>query len=152
LVGKSCLLSGGAPDSPVHHRTTTVHVWCTISFHSWRSQPLQLRAGWRTGHCPVPPADRWSGPRVARGFGGRPLRWQPLAHRIVRCTTEKSGELLPYTAGVFPREASSPETSLAHRTLSGAPSDSPVCQTVLCLGCTQALSSNLFLFLFLALR
>jgi hypothetical protein len=48
--------------------------------------------GWRTGqsgagvadHCrfvavgapdsPVPPADRWSGPRVARGFGGRPLR------------------------------------------------------------------------------
>jgi hypothetical protein len=33
----------------------------------------------------------------------------------------------------------------------GAP-DSPVCQTVLSLGCTQALSSNLFLFLFLALR
>jgi hypothetical protein len=28
----------------------------------------------------------------------------------------------------------------------------PVCQTVLSLGCTQALSSNLFLFLFLALR
>jgi hypothetical protein len=23
---------------------------------------------------PVPPADRWSEPRVARGFGGRPLR------------------------------------------------------------------------------
>jgi hypothetical protein len=38
---------------------------------------------WRTGHCPVPPADRWSGPRVARGFGGRPLRWRPLAHRTV---------------------------------------------------------------------
>jgi hypothetical protein len=40
--------------------------------------------------------------------------------------------------------ASSPETSLAHRTLSGAPPDSPVCQTVLSLGCTQALSFNLF--------
>jgi hypothetical protein len=39
-----------------------------------------------------------------------------------------------------------------HRTLSGAPSDSPVCQTVLSLGCTLALSSNLFLFLFLAFR
>jgi hypothetical protein len=45
--------SGAPPDSPVHHRTTTVHVRCAISFHSWRSRPLQLRAGWRTGHCPV---------------------------------------------------------------------------------------------------
>jgi hypothetical protein len=42
---------------------------------------------------PVPPADRWSGPRVARGFGGRPLRWRPLAHQTVRCTTGQSGEL-----------------------------------------------------------
>jgi hypothetical protein len=25
LEGNSCLLSGGAPDSPVHHRTSTVH-------------------------------------------------------------------------------------------------------------------------------
>jgi hypothetical protein len=37
----------------VAHRTTTVHVRCAIPFHSWRSRPLQLRAGWRTGHCPV---------------------------------------------------------------------------------------------------
>jgi hypothetical protein len=33
---------------------------------------------------PVPPVDRWSEPRVARGFGGRPLRWRSLAHRTVR--------------------------------------------------------------------
>jgi hypothetical protein len=33
---------------------------------------------------PVPPADRWRGPRVARGLRGRPLRWRPLAHRTVR--------------------------------------------------------------------
>jgi hypothetical protein len=46
-----------------------------------------------TPDSPVPPADRWSGPRVARGFGGRPLRWRPLAHRTVRCTTGQSGEL-----------------------------------------------------------
>jgi hypothetical protein len=32
----------------------------------------------------VPPADRWSGPRVASGLRGRPLRWRPLAHRTVR--------------------------------------------------------------------
>jgi hypothetical protein len=41
----------------------------------------------------VPPADRWRGPRVARGLCGRPLRWRPLAHRTVRCTTGQSGEL-----------------------------------------------------------
>jgi hypothetical protein len=46
-----------------------------------------------TPDSPVPPANRWSGPRVTRGFGGRPLRWRPLAHRTVRCTTGQSGEL-----------------------------------------------------------
>jgi hypothetical protein len=46
-----------------------------------------------TPDSPVPPADRWRGPRVARGLRGRPLRWRPLAHRTVRCTTEQSGEL-----------------------------------------------------------
>jgi hypothetical protein len=51
--GYPCLLSGGAPDSPVHHRTTIVHVRCAISFLFWRSRPLQRRGSWRTGHCPV---------------------------------------------------------------------------------------------------
>jgi hypothetical protein len=50
----------------VVHRTTTVHVWCAISFHIGRSRPLLLGASWRTGHCPVHLADRWSEPRVAR--------------------------------------------------------------------------------------
>jgi hypothetical protein len=61
--------------------------------------------GWRTGQSgahrtvrctpdsPVPPADRWRGPRVARGLRGRLLLWWPLAHRTVRCTTGQSGEL-----------------------------------------------------------
>jgi hypothetical protein len=40
---------------------------------------------------PVPPTDRWSRPHVARGVGGRPLCWRPLAHRTVRCTTGQSG-------------------------------------------------------------
>jgi hypothetical protein len=46
-----------------------------------------------TPDSPVPLVDRWHGPRVARGFGGRPLRWRPLAHQTVRCTTGQSGEL-----------------------------------------------------------
>jgi hypothetical protein len=40
-----------------------------------------------TPDSPVPPADRWRGPRVARGLLGRLLRWRPLAHRTVRRTT-----------------------------------------------------------------
>jgi hypothetical protein len=44
---------GGAPDSPVHHRTVTVACPVRFSFLIWRSRPLQLWAGWRTGHCPV---------------------------------------------------------------------------------------------------
>jgi hypothetical protein len=91
--GHPCLLSSGAPDSPVHHRTVSVDDPVRISFLFWRRRPLHLRDSWRTGHCPVPPADRWCGPRVARGLRDRPLRWRPLAHRIVRCTTEQSGEL-----------------------------------------------------------
>jgi hypothetical protein len=42
---------------------------------------------------PVPPANRWSGPRVAHRLRGRPLLWRPLAHRTVQCTTGQSGEL-----------------------------------------------------------
>jgi hypothetical protein len=53
LEGHSCLLSSGAPDSPVHNRTATVHVRCAISFHIGRIRPLFLEAGWRTGHYPV---------------------------------------------------------------------------------------------------
>jgi hypothetical protein len=53
LEGNSCLPSSGAPDSPVHHRTTTVAVQCVISFHIGRCRPLGLGTGWRTGHCPV---------------------------------------------------------------------------------------------------
>jgi hypothetical protein len=51
--------------------------------------------------------------------------------------------------------AYSPEASLAHRTLSGAPPDSPVCLTELSFGCTEPNlfgSFLLFFSLFLALR
>jgi hypothetical protein len=51
--GYPCLLSGGAPDSPLHHQTTTVHVRCAISFLFWRRRLLQSRGSWCTGHCPV---------------------------------------------------------------------------------------------------
>jgi hypothetical protein len=53
LEGNSCLLSGGAPDSPVHHRIGTVHGPVQIAFLKWHSSPLQSCSRWRTGHCPV---------------------------------------------------------------------------------------------------
>jgi hypothetical protein len=53
LEGQTCLLSGGAPDSPVHHRTVPVAVLCAIAFQIRHIRPLQLRARWRTGHYPV---------------------------------------------------------------------------------------------------
>jgi hypothetical protein len=46
----SCLLSTGAPDSPMQ-----------ISFLFWSSRPLKIWSRWRTGHCPVPPSDHWPG-------------------------------------------------------------------------------------------
>jgi hypothetical protein len=46
-----------------------------------------------TPDSPVPPTDRWRGPRVACGLRGRPLHWRPLAHRTVRCTSRQSDEL-----------------------------------------------------------
>jgi hypothetical protein len=46
-----------------------------------------------TPDSPVPPADRWRGPRVARGFHGRLLCWWPLVYQTIWCATGQSGEL-----------------------------------------------------------
>jgi hypothetical protein len=49
------------------------------------AQPTVGSSGWLcTPDSPVPPADRWLGPRVARGLRGQPLRWWPLDHQTVR--------------------------------------------------------------------
>jgi hypothetical protein len=91
--GNSCLLSGGAPDSSVHHRTFTVHCPVWISFLKCHSRPLQNCSRWRTGHCPVhtghcpvhtghcpvhtgqsgAPIRPLTRPRVTRGLHDRPL-------------------------------------------------------------------------------
>jgi hypothetical protein len=79
LEGNSCLLSGGAPDSPVHHRTSPVHCPVQIAFLNWHSRPLKTWSHWRTGHSPVhtgqsgAPIKPLARPRVTRGLRGRPL-------------------------------------------------------------------------------
>jgi hypothetical protein len=75
LEGKSCLLSPGAPDSPVH----TGHCPVRISFLLWRSRMLVPGSRWRTGHCPVhtgqsgAPSRSLARPRVLRRSRSRPL-------------------------------------------------------------------------------
>jgi hypothetical protein len=79
LEGNSCLLSGGASDSSVHHRTSPVQCSVQIAFQNWRSRPLKIWSRWRTGHCPVhtgrssAPIRSLARPRVTRGLRGRPL-------------------------------------------------------------------------------
>ena len=118
--GNSCLLSPGAPDSPVHHRTLSGADF----FPSWRSRPLALWSRWRTGHCSVhtgqsgTPFRPLARPRVTRGLRGRPL---------ARPTVGSPDSPVNYSHTLltwFPRAATSPQPT--HRTLSGAPPDSPV--------------------------
>jgi hypothetical protein len=89
-VGWCTEQSGAPPDSPCS---------CPVCdrLPNRCIRPLQLRADWRTGHCPVPtgqsgaPVDHWSSPRVARRLHGRPLALatvgspdSPVHHRTVR--------------------------------------------------------------------
>jgi hypothetical protein len=82
--GNSCLLSPGAPDSPVHHRTLS-----GVDFLPYLAKPTVGRLG-AVGapDSPVPPPDRWLGhvscaDRAADRWPGR-----PMAHRTVRCTPD----------------------------------------------------------------
>jgi hypothetical protein len=91
--------SGAPPDSPVRHWTVTVDGPVQISFLSSADYCCMIHGSCApdtvrcTPNSLVPPADRWRGPRVARGLRSWPLRWRLLAHRTVRCTTGQSGEL-----------------------------------------------------------
>jgi hypothetical protein len=140
LEGNSCLLWGGAPDSPVHHRTSTVHCPVRISFHSWCSRlgssgwlaHRTLTGAHQTVRCPLPTVsvghasrpdcatDRCSSGRWLTGQSGAPPD-SPVNYS--------------HTSPQFPESGQFAELSLAHRTLYGAPLDSPVCQTALSLGC-----------------
>jgi hypothetical protein len=78
ILGRLILPSvGWRPDSPVCHRTATVHVRCAISFHSWRSRSLQLRVGWRTGHCLVHTEQSGAPCRPLERAMRRPRIWRP---------------------------------------------------------------------------
>jgi hypothetical protein len=130
LEGHPCLLSSGAPDSPVRHRTATVA--CSVrNFLPNRAQTTiaapGLLAHWtlsgahRTVRCPHRPLEL---PRVARRLRGRPLALAAVGSPDSPVNYSRTSLLIP-KSGEFTR------TGLHHQTLSGAPPDSPVCQAKL---------------------
>jgi hypothetical protein len=71
LETNSCLLLGVASDSPVHHRTSTVHCPVRISFLKWLSRPLQNRGS------PVHPGLSGAPCRPLERATRRPRIWRP---------------------------------------------------------------------------
>ena len=146
LEGYSCLLSSGAPNSPVH----TGH--CPVpDFLPKMARPTvadlgavgapDMSGAHRTVRCtpdsPVPPSDRWPG--------------RPLAHRTVRCTPD-SPVNFSRTPSANSRERRLQVEAAWRTVVSGAPPDSPVPQTE--TACWLYTASNLLFFfsLFLTLR
>jgi hypothetical protein len=127
------------------HRTvrcTPDTVRCPISFLNRRSRPLPTVAdlAHRTVRCtpdsPVPPSDRWPD-HVSRADSAAD-RWlgRPLAHRTVRCTPDSPVNFSRTPSAISRERRLQVEAAwrtghcpVHHRTLSGAPPDSPVPQT-----------------------
>jgi hypothetical protein len=85
-----------------------------------------------TPDSPVPPSDRWAGHASRADCAADRWLGRPLAHQTVRCTTGQSGAppdsplIYSRTPPTKPESSQFARASLAHRTLSGAPSDSLV--------------------------
>jgi hypothetical protein len=152
LEGNSCLLSGGAPDSPMHHRTSTFHGPVRISFLKRHSRPLQNCSRWRTGHCPVHTGQS--------GAPSRPLAGATRRARIARPTVALAAVCSPDSPVNYSR---TPPTNSrewpVHQSLAWRTGHCPVHHRT--VRCTQTehqlvvhsqLFSNHFLFLILALR
>jgi hypothetical protein len=128
-------------------RTVTVAVRCAIAFQIRRIRPLVHGVSWRTGHCPMHTGQS--------GVSNRPLA---RAHVTRTCRLfafpegdEFAADDSPDSPVIFSRTLSSSHesgeftrTSLAHRTLSGAPPDSPVCQAELEFAAHSQLFFQLF--------
>jgi hypothetical protein len=122
--GNSCLLSPGAPDSPVHHRTLFgADLFPILAQPTVEDlEPLVHRTH-RTVRCPLLTVGSATClAQIARPTVGPTDRW----------LTGQSGAP-PYSPVIYSRTPpTKPESSqfarasLAHQTLSGAPSDSPV--------------------------
>ena len=119
--GNSCLLSTGAPDSLLHHRTLS-----GADFFPVLAQPTvddleplahrTLSGAHRTVRCPIRLLAR---PRVTRGLCGRPLARPTIGSpdSPVHHQTLSGADFFPILAQPTVEDLE----PLAHRTLSGAP-------------------------------
>jgi hypothetical protein len=132
-----CTGQSGAPPDTVRCRSLSY----SGAADRWRfgavGAPDTVRC---TPDSPVPPSDRWPGHASRADCAADRWLGRPLAHRTVRW-------FLVVRRRRDPRASSSPDASLAHRKLSGAPPDSPVHhRTVRCTQTEQSLgcSSQVF--------
>jgi hypothetical protein len=141
-------MSGGALDSPVHHRTGTIQCPVQIAFLKWHSRPLQSCSHWRTGHCPVHTGQSSASCRPLERATRRPRIWRPTVALAAvgsldspvnysRTPPTNSREGLVHQKPAWRTE----QCPVHHWTLSGAPPDSPVCQTALSLGSSSQVFS-----------
>jgi hypothetical protein len=145
LEGNSCLLLGGAPDSPVHHRTSTFHCPVRISFLKWHSRPLQNCSRWRTRHCPVHIGQS--------GAPSRPLAGATRRARIARPTVALAVVGSPDSPVNYSRTPPTNSREWSVRKSQPGALDTVRCtQTEQQLAVHSQLFSNPFLFLILALR
>jgi hypothetical protein len=91
LEGNISFLSGGAPDSPVHHRTLSGAGSPSINGAVDRCSPGAVGAP-DTVRCtpdsPVLPSDRWLVHASRADCAADRWPSRPLAHRTVRCTPD----------------------------------------------------------------
>jgi hypothetical protein len=113
---------------------------------------MTVAAPWQLAHrtlsgAPCRPLARATRrPRIARPTVAPAAVGSPnslVHHRTVRW-------IIVVRRQILPRAAYSSKSSLAHRTLSGAPPDSPVCETQQRFGCTEPSLLHLFSFLLLS--
>jgi hypothetical protein len=154
LEGQTCLLSGGAPDS---HCSYPVRDCLPYLAHPTvgprgRLAHWTLSGAHRTVRC--------AQPTVAAGHVSPAYR--AADHWLTGQSTAQPNspvKIIAVRLCIFPRAVGSSPASLAHRTLSGAPPDSPMCVARVGVGCTQptlflffSFSFPLLLSLFLVLR
>jgi hypothetical protein len=86
----SCLLSTGAPDSPVHHRTLSGADFFPVLAQPTIEglEPLAHRTVRCTPDSPVPPSYRWPGHASRADCAADCWLGRPLAHRTVQCTPD----------------------------------------------------------------
>jgi hypothetical protein len=152
--GNSCLLSTGAPDSPVHHRTLSGADFFPVLAQPTVEDPEPLAH--RTVRCPLLTV----GSAMRRARITRPTVG-PTDHWLTGQSGAPPDSPVIYsrTPSTKPESSQFARASLAHRTLSGAPPDTIRCATGQSgaprLRRVLAAQPSLFqigLFLFLALR